>query len=121
FGRSSSSPFETRLSHATPPGLRVRTGRFEELRLCGQPGTPSWPKFLPTVGHPSAVAVRFEQDGLLSTGLSPAGQRSCWAHPKEKGSSACRSLSLDLRKRHGTWPPAAFSPLGVFISRQPRP
>jgi hypothetical protein len=25
-------------SPATPPGMRVRTGRFEELRLRGQPG-----------------------------------------------------------------------------------
>src|SRR5690606_20470324 len=38
------------------------------------------PRFLPTVGHPSAVAVRFDRDGLLSAGLPPARQRPCWAH-----------------------------------------
>src|SRR5690606_7834959 len=41
------------------------------------------PRFLPTVGHPSAVAVRFDRDGLLSAGLPPAGQRPCWAHKDE--------------------------------------
>ena len=38
------------------------------------------PRFLPTVGRPSAVAVRFDQDGLLSAGLAPARSRPCWAH-----------------------------------------
>ena len=37
---------------ATPPGMRVRTGRFEGLRSCGSRGTPSW----------SAVADR--EDGV---------------------------------------------------------
>src|SRR5690606_10384540 len=40
------------------------------------------PRFLPTVGHPSAVAVRFDRDGLLSAGLPPARQRPCWAHKR---------------------------------------
>ena len=38
------------------------------------------PRFLPTVGRPSAAALRFDQDGLLSAGLAPARQRPCWAH-----------------------------------------
>ena len=42
-------------------------------------------RFLPTVGRPSAVAVRFDRDDLLSTGLAPARQRPCWAHQKKRG------------------------------------
>jgi len=34
--------------------------------------------------HPSAVAVCFDQDGLLSAVLAPARQRPCWAHKSEK-------------------------------------
>jgi hypothetical protein len=37
-------------------------------------------RFLPTLGHPCAVAVRFDRDGLLSAGLAPAGLRPCWTH-----------------------------------------
>src|SRR5690606_36194412 len=33
------------------------------------------PRFLPTVGRPSAVALRSDWDGLLSAGLAPAGSR----------------------------------------------
>jgi len=38
------------------------------------------PGFLPTLGHPYAVAVRFALDGLITGGLAPPRQRPCWAH-----------------------------------------
>jgi len=39
------------------------------------------PRFLPTVGCPSAAALHFAHCGQLAAGLSPAGVRPCWAHP----------------------------------------
>ncbi len=40
------------------------------------------PRFLPTVGHPSAVALRFVRCGQLTGGLAPPGVRPCRAHKK---------------------------------------
>jgi len=40
-------------------------------------------RFLPTLGRPHAVAVRFDPDDLLSAGLAPARQRPCWAHQRK--------------------------------------
>ena len=41
------------------------------------------PRFLPTLGHPHAVALRFARLGQLAAGLAPAGVRPCWAHQKK--------------------------------------
>ena len=43
------------------------------------------PRFLPTVGYPSAVALHFAHCARLAAGLAPAGVRPCWAHPKKNG------------------------------------
>ena len=41
------------------------------------------PRFLPTLGHPHAVALRFARRDQLATGLTPVGVRPCWAHMKK--------------------------------------
>ena len=38
------------------------------------------PRFLPTVGHPHAVALHFAHCDQLAGGLAPPGVRPCWAH-----------------------------------------
>ena len=40
------------------------------------------PRFLPTLGHPHAVALHFAHCGQLAGGLSPPRSRPCWAHKK---------------------------------------
>src|SRR6266702_6758785 len=46
------------------------------------------PRFLPTLGHPRAVALRFVRCGQLTRGLSPPRSRPCWAHIKKAGLEA---------------------------------
>ena len=41
------------------------------------------PRFLPTLGHPHAVALHFVRCDQLTAGLAPAGVRPCWAHNKK--------------------------------------
>ena len=41
------------------------------------------PYFLPTLGHPHAVVLRFARCDQLAAGLAPAGVRPCWAHHKK--------------------------------------
>ena len=52
------------------------------------------PRFLPTRGHPHAVALRFIRRGQLMGGLPPPRSRPCWAHnnrnPAEAGFDAGR-------------------------------
>ncbi|MHB9101907.1 MAG: hypothetical protein ACYC2E_10380, partial [Sulfuricella sp.] len=43
------------------------------------------PRFLPTIGHPHAVALRFVRCGQLTGGLPPPRLRPCWAHIKKAG------------------------------------
>ena len=45
------------------------------------------PRFLPTLGHPHAVALRFARRDQLATGLAPVGVRPCWAHTKKNAQS----------------------------------
>ena len=45
------------------------------------------PRFLPTLGHPYAVALHFAHCDQLAGGLAPPGVRPCWAHMQK----ACRS------------------------------
>ncbi|RVG93405.1 hypothetical protein CN221_18465, partial [Sinorhizobium meliloti] len=41
------------------------------------------PRFLPTLGHPHAVALHFTRCDQLVAGLPPAGMRPCRAHNEE--------------------------------------
>ncbi|KAA1008831.1 hypothetical protein FVF58_21320, partial [Paraburkholderia panacisoli] len=41
------------------------------------------PRFLPTLGHPRAVALRFARCDQLAAGLAPTRVRPCWAHTKK--------------------------------------
>jgi hypothetical protein len=41
------------------------------------------PRFLPALGHPPAAALRFVRGDQLTTGLSAARVRPCWAHMKK--------------------------------------
>ena len=50
------------------------------------------PRFLPTLGRPHAVALRFARRDQLATGLAPVGVRPCWAHMK-KATRISRFLS----------------------------
>ncbi|HTJ55807.1 MAG TPA: hypothetical protein VL380_10400, partial [Nitrosospira sp.] len=42
------------------------------------------PRFLPTLGHPHAVALHFVRCDQLTAGLPPPGVRPCWAHTNKK-------------------------------------
>ena len=42
------------------------------------------PRFLPTLGHPYAVALHFAHCDQLAGGLAPPGVRPCWAHMKNR-------------------------------------
>jgi hypothetical protein len=57
------------------------------------------PRFLSTLSHPHAVALRFVRRDQLTAGLSPARVRPCWAH---KGAdSAARPSGGILTSRAG--------------------
>ena len=45
------------------------------------------PRFLPTIGHPHAVALHFAHCDQLAGGLAPPGVRPCWAHKTKKPSN----------------------------------
>src|SRR5229473_1530892 len=51
------------------------------------------PCFLPTLGRPHAVALRFVRCGQLTGGLTPPRSRPCWAHMKT-GTARCPSRYL---------------------------
>ena len=55
------------------------------------------PRFLPTLGRPHAVALRFTRRDQLVTGLSPAGTRPCRTH---LAALAFRELRSDSRPEH---------------------
>ena len=54
--------------------------------LVHQP-TINAPRFLPILGHPHVVAIRFARRDQLATGLTPLGIHPCWAHIKK----ACKA------------------------------
>lgn len=58
------------------------------------------PRFLPTLGHPHAVALHFIRCDQLTAGLAPAGVRPCWAHnekaPPERSGGAFSCLRAYL-------------------------
>src|SRR6202008_4501671 len=56
------------------------------------------PRFLPTIGRPHAVALRFARCDQLTMGLAPIRVRPCWAHHKKKsGLSGSFFLLLSAR------------------------
>ena len=71
----------------TPPSLTTRASRFLPARpdrrrlLSGSCSSARGfaPRFLPTLGHPHAVALRFVRCGQLTGGLAPPRVRPCWA------------------------------------------
>ena len=93
--------------HARPPDLRRRpltmgASRFLPARprrhrlisgFCSSARAFA-PRFLPTVGRPSAVALRLDHYGLFSGGLTPPRCRPCRAH-KQKASLAGGLLEQD--------------------------
>jgi hypothetical protein len=52
------------------------------------------PRFLPTLGHPHAVALHFAHCDQLAAGLAPAGVRPCWAHTKKPRTGGAEDPSL---------------------------
>ena len=84
----------TRSFPAQPPDLRrlsLDHKSFAErcpLALLGSASYPVLvhrladfaPRFLPTLGRPHAVALRFVRCGQLTGGLPPPRSRPCWAH-----------------------------------------
>jgi hypothetical protein len=79
---------------ARPARRRLRSGSCTSARGFA-------PRFLPTVGRPSAVAVRFDRDDLLSVGLAPTRQRPCGAH---KTKARARRARASGRALHGREP-----------------
>jgi hypothetical protein len=63
------------------------------------------PRFLPTLGHPHAVALHLPRCGQLGRGLAPRRSRPCWAH-KQKGSSEDEPLKGSARGRSAELDPA---------------
>ncbi len=60
-----------------PARQRLLSGSCSSARSCA-------PRFLPTLGHPHAVALRFTRCDQFVEGLAPAGERPppCRAHEK---------------------------------------
>ncbi len=50
------------------------------------------PRFLPTLGHPHAVALHFTRCDQLVAGLPPAGMRPCRAHHRKRPRPGWRGL-----------------------------
>jgi hypothetical protein len=97
FGRKAGSPrVRAHSLTAHPPDLHHLSLGHESfavfcplalLRRCLLSGScPSGrsfaPRFLPTVGHPSAVALHFARRDQLAVGLTPTRVRPCRAHEK---------------------------------------
>ena len=106
FGHEASAPqVRTRSFPAPSPHLR-RLGldhkSFAIACSLALPGTASYavrvprravfaPRFLPTLGHPHAVALHFARCGQLTGGLAPPRSRPCWAHKPNRPSAEWRT------------------------------
>ena len=98
FRREARSPqVRTRSFTAQPPDLR-RLSLDHKSFAVSLPARPARhrlisgscpsargfaPRFLPTLGRPHAVALRFVRCGQLTGGLPPPRSRPCWAHTKK--------------------------------------
>lgn len=60
------------------------------------------PRFLPTLGHPHAVALHFTRCDQLVAGLPPAGMRPCRAHHRKTP-----NFRPGLMERTEVWPASA--------------
>jgi len=95
FRREARSPqVRTRSFTAQPPHLRRLAFDHKSfavdslLALVGAASYPVLvhrltvyaPRFLPTLGHPHAVALHLPRCGQLGRGLTPRRSRPCWAH-----------------------------------------
>src|SRR5690606_37288626 len=111
--RGEISPGKNALLHCTTAGftpLRLDHESFAVLRPLALLGNAFYPvlvhrlaayasRFLPTLGHPYAVALRFIRYDQLMAGLAPAGVRPCWAHKKNPpcgGFFCIRTVLQDL-------------------------
>ncbi|WP_145611679.1 NAD(P)-binding domain-containing protein [Rhizobium mongolense] len=65
---------------ARPGRHRLISGSCPSARSCD-------PRFLPTVGRPSAVALLFARHDQLTVGLPPTRRRPCWAHNAKRAPS----------------------------------
>jgi hypothetical protein len=98
FSHKARSPqVRTRSFTAQPPDLRLLSfghksfaviGLLALLGVASLSGSCSSargfaPCFLPTLGRPHAVALRFVRYGQLSGGLPPPRSRPCWAHQRK--------------------------------------
>lgn len=87
------------------------------------------PRFLPTRGHPCAVAFHFVRRGQLTGGHTPAGMRPCRAHQEcahagrttKKGRAKARPLIPETwAKVYGLVKPASTQPpLYTQVRRSP--
>jgi hypothetical protein len=91
----------------TPPRLGHKSfAAFGPLALLGSASYPVLvhrltvydPRVLPTVGHPSAVALHFVRCSQLTGGLAPPGVRPCRAHKKNPAETGLR-LALCWRAK----------------------
>ncbi len=60
------------------------------------------PRFLPTLGHPHAVALHFVRCDQLTAGLSPAGMRPCWAHKYKKTRRMAGFLQTGINRTYSS-------------------
>lgn len=74
------------------------------------------PRFLPTLGHPHAVALHFVRCDQLTAGLAPAGVRPCWAHNEKPPASVMLAAWVLLNTRKVLLPGWVF-----FTVHQPPP
>lgn len=64
--------------------MEIFSGKWPNKSLEGARVARSFaPRFLPTLGHPHAVALRFVRCDQLTGGLSPPRVRPCRAHAKK--------------------------------------
>ena len=72
------------------------------------------PRFLPTLSHPHAVALRFVRCDQLTVGLSPTGVRPCWAHRRSSrplaGTEGIRGAIHPGLHRHANASPQGVPP-----------
>src|SRR5690606_32662221 len=76
------------------------------------------PPFLPTLGHPHAVALHFVRCDQLTAGLAPAGVRPCWAHMKKARRCAGPFPCITLSQAEPALAQGPHRGLGLFLQRE---
>ena len=90
-------PFDREDGVEEHPAVAPPSAACQSARRCA-------PRFLPTVGRPSAVALRFVHRDQLTAGLPPARKRPCRAHHKTPR-PARRPRGLRVWGPGGGYPP----------------